>query len=512
MNPNDPALVAARPLIVVCVMMATIMQALDTTIANVALPYMQGSLATTLDQINWVLTSYIVAAAIMTPPIGWLTGRFGRKRVMIVSVAGFTIASVLCGLASSIGDMVLFRVLQGIFGAGLVPLSQSIMIDLYPAEQRGSAMAMWGIGVMVGPIVGPTLGGWLTETWDWRWVFLVNVPFGIATLLGLLAFLPESRRNPGLKLDWFGFGLLSLAVGAFQMMLDRGEHLDWFASPEIQIEAALAALALWLFIIHTVTAERPFIDPRMFRDRNLSAGLVFMFAIGIILLATMALITPYLQNLMGYPVLTAGLVLGPRGLGTMLAMAVVGRLVARLDARGLIAFGLALTTIALYEMSGFTPDVSIETVVWTGFLQGLGLGFIFVPLSTISFATLPAQFRTDGAAFLSLVRNLGSSIGISVVIFLLSRNTTVMHAELVGHLTPFSPALSLPAIADALPLGSSAGLAALDQLVTRQAQIIAYADDFWLMTFVTLAAFPLLLLMRRPDRGGGGAPAHAVAD
>jgi DHA2 family multidrug resistance protein len=504
MNPNDPALVAIRPFIVVCVMMATIMQALDTTIANVALPYMQGSLSTTQDQINWVLTSYIVAAAIMTPPVGWLTARFGRRTVLLVSVAGFTTASVLCGIATSIEEMVLFRLLQGVFGAALVPMSQAVMVDLYPIEQRGSAMAMWGVGVMVGPILGPTLGGWLTETWNWRWVFFVNVPFGILTFMGLVAFLPNSQKNTGMKMDWLGFGLLSLAIGAFQMMLDRGEQLDWFASTEVTIEAVLAGLALYLFIVHTATAEKPFINPRIFADRNLSAGLVFMFVIGIVLLATIALITPYLQNLMGYPVMTAGMVLGPRGIGTMIAMALVGRLMSRLDPRLLIGFGLSLTTIALWEMSGFTPDVSVSTIVWTGAVQGLGLGFVFVPLSTISFATLAPQFRTDGAAFLSLVRNLGSAIGISVVIFLLSHNTVVMHADLVAHLTPFNTTLFLPNVQQVFPTDTTAGLALLDATVTRQAQIIAYANDFYLMAFITLAAFPLLLIMRPPRRAPAG--------
>ncbi|MBN9265121.1 MAG: DHA2 family efflux MFS transporter permease subunit, partial [Hyphomicrobium sp.] len=390
-----------RALLTVCVMLATIMQALDTTIANVALPYMQGSLSATLDQVNWVLTSYIVAAAIAMPVTGFLVARYGRKAVFLGAVAGFTVASVLCGIAASLEQMVLFRLLQGIFGAPLVPMSQSVLLDSYPKEQHGSAMAIWGVGVMVGPILGPTLGGYLTDTYNWRWVFYINLPVGILTFVGLSAYLSDSARRT-VNFDWFGFLALSIAIGSFQMMLDRGEQLDWFSSPEIVIEFVVAGLALYMFLVHTFTAEEPFIDPRMFNDRNFSLGLALIFMVGIILLATLALLTPYLQNLMGYPVLTAGMVLAPRGMGTMVAMMLVGRLINRVDARLLVLLGLGLTAYVLWEMSAYTPSVSQRTLVIQGVLQGLGLGFMFVPLSTIAFATLPAKYRTEGTALFSL--------------------------------------------------------------------------------------------------------------
>src|SRR5919206_131522 len=496
-----------RGVLTLCVMLATIMQALDTTIANVALPYMMGSLSATLDQINWVLTSYIVAAAIMTPVTGFLTARFGRKRVFLVTVAGFTGASVLCGIAGSLEQMVLFRLLQGVFGAPLVPLSQSVLLDSYPKEKHGSAMALWGIGVMVGPILGPTLGGWLTEYYNWRWVFYINLPVGILTFLGLSAFLSESVRNIELSFDWFGFLMLSLCIGSLQMMLDRGEQLDWFGSREIVLEAALAGLAFYMFLVHTFTSERPFISPAMFRDRNFAVGLFFIFIVGIILLATLALLTPYLQNLMGYPVLTAGTVLAPRGIGTMVAMMIVGRLIARVDPRLLVLFGLVLTAAVLWEMTGFTPDVSKWTLIRTGIVQGLGLGFMFVPLSTITFATLAPAYRTQGTALFSLMRNLGSSIGISFVTFLLGRNTQVMHADLAAHVTPFNQALHLPGVARIWDLGSAAGRAALNGEITRQATIVAYVDDFKLMMIVALAAMPLIFLLRKAKPQGDS---HAV--
>lgn len=492
----EPRPVEHRALLTICVMLATIMQALDTTIANVALPYMQGSLSATLDQINWVLTSYIVAAAIMMPVTGFLVARFGRKNVFLVSVAGFTTASVLCGMAASIEQMVLFRLLQGVFGAPLVPMSQSVLLDSYPREQHGSAMAMWGVGVMVGPILGPTLGGYLTEVYNWRWVFYINLPIGILTFFGLSAYLSESPVRH-LKFDWFGFLALSVAIGSFQMMLDRGEQLDWFSSTEIVLELVLAGLALYLFLVHTFTAEEPFIDPRMFKDRNFSLGLMFIFMVGIILLATLALLTPYLQNLMGYPVLTAGLVLAPRGIGTMVAMMAVGRLINIVDARMLVLTGLLLTAYVLWEMTGYTPDVSQQTLVIQGVLQGMGLGFMFVPLSTIAFATLPPKYRTEGTALFSLMRNIGSSIGISLVIFLLTRNTQVMHAALSEHATPFNQALRDPAISHIWNMATVAGRTALNGELTRQATIVAYANDFKLMMIIALVFVPFIFLLRR---------------
>jgi DHA2 family multidrug resistance protein len=492
-------------------MLATIMQALDTTIANVALPYMQGSLAASQDQINWVLTSYIVAAAIMTPPTGFLAGRFGRKRLFLISVAGFTAASMLCGMAQSLEQIVLFRLLQGMFGAALVPLSQAVLLDTYPKERQGSAMAIWGMGIMVGPILGPTLGGWLTENYNWRWVFYINLPVGLLAFAGIVAFLSETARNRVAKLDWFGFGTLSLAIGALQLFLDRGEQLDWFGSTEIIAEAVVAGTAFYLFLVHTFTAERPFVSPRLFRDRNFTAGIVFIFVVGIILLATLALLTPFLQSLMGYPVVTAGLVMGPRGIGTMLAMMVVGRLVNRVDTRALIFFGLALTAIALWEMTGWTPDVSQWTIMRVGFVQGAGLGFIFVPLSTITFATLSPQDRTEATGLYNLSRNIGSSIGISVVSALLVNNTQANHAEIVQHVTPFNRLFHDPAVATFWNPLTAAGRAALDAEVTRQATTIAFLDDFKLMMIIAIVSMPLLLLLRKPRSGGGHGAGHAAA-
>ncbi|HZS83223.1 MAG TPA: MDR family MFS transporter [Stellaceae bacterium] len=504
------AMPSNRAAITVCIMLATIMQALDTTIANVALPYMQGSLSASQDQVNWVLTSYIVAAAIMTPPTGWLAGRFGRKRLFLASVAGFTSASMLCGMAQSLAEIVLFRFLQGCFGAALVPLSQATLLDTYPRERQGAAMAIWGMGIMVGPILGPTLGGWLTQNYDWRWVFYINLPVGVLAFLGIGAFLAETRRDRAAKLDWFGFGTLSLAIAALQLLLDRGEELDWFGSGEILLEAVVSGAAFYLFLVHTFTTQRPFVNPRLFRDRNFATGMLFIFLVGIILLATLALLAPYLQDLMGYPVVTAGIVMGPRGIGTMLAMMIVGRLIGRVDTRLLILFGLALTAWALYDMTGWTPAISEWEVVRTGFVQGAGLGFIFVPLSTVTFSTLPAASRTEATGLYNLARNIGSSIGISAVSSLLVAEMQANHAAIVQHVTPFNRLFAAPAIAHFWSPVTAAGRAALDAQITSQATTIAYIDDFKLMMVIALIAMPMVLLLKKPARDPG--PAALAAD
>jgi DHA2 family multidrug resistance protein len=501
-----------RGFVTLAVMLATIMQALDMTIANVALPHMQGSMGATQDQISWVLTSYIVAAAIFMPLTGFVSARFGRKRIFMWSVAGFTVASMLCGAAQSLDEMVLFRLLQGVFGASLVPLSQAVLLDTYPRERHGSAMAMWGVGVMVGPILGPTLGGWLTEYYNWRWVFYINIPFGLLAWFGLAAYVRETPIDRSRRFDLLGFALLSLGLGALQMMLDRGQTLDWFSSPEVVTEATLAGLALYLFVAHIFTHEHPFIEPGLFADRNFSVGLLFIFIIGIILLATMALLPPFMQDLMGYPVLDVGYLLAPRGVGTMIAMFTVGKLSGKVDSRHLIFLGLVLTSFSQWELTGFTTDSSGWDIVRTGITQGLGLGFIFVPLSTITFATLAPHYRNEGTALFSLMRNIGSSIGISVVVTYLAQRIQANHAAFADHINPFNFALGQATGAGVYDLTSPQGLAALNGEVTRQAATLAYLQDFRLMMWITLAAIPLIFLLRAPAKKAAAVELQAAID
>jgi MFS transporter, DHA2 family, multidrug resistance protein len=497
-----------RAAITVCVILATLMQALDTTIANVALPYMQGSVAASQDEIDWVLTSYIVAAAIMTPTTGYLAGRFGLKQLFLGSVAGFTAASMLCGMAQTLTQIVLFRTLQGVFGAALVPLSQTVLLNINPRERQGSAMALWGVAVMAGPVLGPVLGGWLTANYSWRYVFYINLPIGILCLLGMVAFLSETSRNQAAKLDWFGFGTLGLALGSLQIMIDRGEELDWFSSGEICIEAIVAASAFYLFLVHTFTTKEPFVRPSLFRDRNFAAGMIFVTIVGLTYYASLALQPPFLQDLMNYPVVTAGFVMGPRGIGTMGAMLVVGRLIGRVDIRLLLGFGLAITAWSFYAMTGWTPDISQFTIISVGVIQGIGLGFLFVPLSVVTLSTLPSELRAEGAGLYSLSRNIGSSVGISVVAALLTRNTQINHAEIVQHVTPVNRMFGMPAVMQFWNPVTAAGRAALDAMITDQAQIIAYIDDYKLLMIATIAALPLLIVFRRAS--AGASPGHAV--
>jgi MFS transporter, DHA2 family, multidrug resistance protein len=509
-NSSTPAPVANRGWITISIMLATFMQGVDTTIANVALPHMQGSMSAAQDQIAWVVTSYIVAAAIMTPLTGWLANRFGVKYVFLISVVGFTVASALCGAAASLAQLVLYRLLQGVCGAALVPLSQAVLLQINPPERHARAMAVWGIGVILGPIIGPALGGWLTDNYDWRWVFYINVPVGMLSVLGIALFIRHARHGRREAFDWFGFVTLSLAIGALQMLLDRGELKDWFGSTEIWIEATVAGLSFYLFVVHTATAgDRSFLNRELLRDGNCMVGTVMMFLIGIPLYGTMTLLPTMLQDLMNYPVMTTGLVTAPRGLGTLIAMILIARLANRVDTRLVIVLGLLLAAVSMWQMTGFSLAMGMSPVISTGVLQGLGLGFVFTPLSIITFSTLPRHLLTQGTAIFSLVRNVGGSIGISIVEALLDQNTQIVHSRLVEGLRPDNPLAQAPRLGPLYSLTTPSGIAALNAEATRQAAMVAYIDDFLLMMALVVVALPLILFLRKPRGVAGGAAAPA---
>ncbi len=497
--PDADAHVPHRALITLCVMMATLMQVLDAAIANVALPYMQGSLSANQDEVTWVLTSYVIAAAIMTAPVGWMAVRFGRKQLFITCIIGFTIASMLCGAAESLTQMVGFRILQGMCGAALVPLSQATMLDIYPFHRRAHAMAIFSSGVMLGPIMGPTLGGYLTDLYNWRFVFYVNLPFGVLSALGLAIFMPRAPIRPELRFDWRGFTMLAVGVGALQMLLDRGQVLDWFSSTEIIVEAVLAGLGLYLFLIHMLTAKRRFLNPAVFRDRNFIASALMSLFISMVMLSTSALLAPYLQDLAGYPVYTAGIALAPRGFGTMVAMFVASRLADYVDQRKIMAGGLLVLGFALDEMSHWTPDVTQAQMMLTLVVQGLALGLIFNPMTVVAFVSLPASLRGDATALQALFRNLGQAVGVSVTTLVLTRSMQAAHADISAGITPFNRLLQgTSAVARLWNPYTPSGEAALDSEITRQAQIIAYNNDFHMMAFAVVPPLLLLLLLRRP--------------
>ena len=498
-----------RLLVTIAVMLAVLIQVLDTTIANVALPHMQASLGATQESINWVLTSYIVASAIALPISGWLADKVGRKRLLFWSVVGFTIASFLCAVAQSLPEMVGFRILQGISGAFLVPLSQATLFDINPPERHARAMALFGGGIMIGPILGPVLGGWLTDSFDWRWVFLVNIPVGSLAALMILRFMPKSPKSEH-KFDLLGFALLGLALGGLQLMLDRGQHEDWFDSFEIWIEAGIFVAAGWMFLVHTLTAKRPIFDRSMFADRNFALGLMFMMVTGVLLLAGLALLPPLLQHLYGYSVYQSGIMTAPRGVGTLISMLLAGRLVGKVDLRILVAAGLGLMGWSLHMMTGFAIDMGSGPVVWSGLIQGLGLGLVFVTMQSLAFATLEPKMRTHAASLLNLSRNIGGSIGISLVTTLLARNMQIAHSDMVGHVTDqVIPTISGGIVAQ-FGLPASSALALVDAEVSRQAAFIAYIDDFWIMMWLTFAAIPLVLLLRPAKPAPKGEPAMAM--
>ncbi|HVC57402.1 MAG TPA: DHA2 family efflux MFS transporter permease subunit [Stellaceae bacterium] len=502
--------VANRGMITVSIMLANIMQGLDNTILNVALPHIQGSLSASQDQVAWVLTSYIVCSAIMMPLTGWLAGRFGIKYIFLVSVIGFTIASALCGIATSLSELVLFRALQGVAGAGLIPLSQATLLRINPPEQHGNAMAVFGMGTIFGPIMGPALGGWLTQDYSWRWAFYINLPVGLMCTLGILIFIRANRNVHREAFDFVGFITLSLAIGAMQLMLDRGELKDWFHSTEIWIEMAVAGLGFYLFTVHTVTTgERSFLNRQLLKSPNFVAGTLLMFCVGLIMSGTSALLPTMLQHLMNYPALLTGLVSVPRGLGVMAAMFLVGRLINRVDNRLIILAGFLLTAASMWQMTGFSLQMGPSLVIISGLIQGFGLGCTFVPLNIIALSTLPRHILTQGTAIRSLMRNLGGSVGISVLVATLAENTQTVHARLVEPLRPDNPLLHAPYLPAPFSLVTPSGIAALNAEVTRQAAMVAYIDDFRLMMLIVLVSLPLLLLLRETRRSA--APPIAAA-
>lgn len=491
------------PLMIVGVMAASLLQILDTTIANVALPHMQSSLGATVDTITWVLTSYIIASAVALPITGWLADRIGARRLFILSVAGFITASMLCGIAQNLEEMVIFRALQGVAGAFIAPLSQSFMLDATRPSRHPQIMAIWGMGIMIGPILGPILGGWLTETANWRWVFYVNLPVGVLSLAALIAFLPH-RPQRARRFDVTGFVLLALALAAFQLLLDRGAQEDWLASTEIWVYLLVTLSATWMVVIHFITARAPMFERSLFADRNFAIALGFMIVIGIVMFAVMALLPPMLQNLFGYGVIDTGIVLMPRGVGILVSMQVSGWLMRRgFDARPVVASGFLVCALSLWQMAHWSLDVDEMHVIVSGLLQGLGMGLVFIPLQVSAFATLSPALRTDGSSLLNLFRSLGASAGISWMTVLLARNIQTSHADLGSHVTAATGSIVDFSTIDRFQALGDVAVSLIDAEVNRQAAMIAYVDDFWLMMWITLAAAPLTVLMRKNARPAG---------
>lgn len=487
-----------RRLIVMFAMAAAIMNQIDTTIANVALPHMQGTTSASREQIAWVLTSYIIALAIATPLTGWLADRFGRRRVMLISIAAFTASSLLCGIATNLDELVLFRLLQGFSGSALVPLSQALLLDIYPPEEHGQAMSVFGLAAILGPLAGPILGGWLTENLSWHWVFLINLPIGLFAFLGLSAVMPEARADAHRRFDLLGFTLLAVAIGTFQLMMDRGQLQDWFQSTEIWIEATVAGVALYLFVVHVLTAEHPFIRLGIFTDRNYVISTLIGFFLGIMIYGVLSLLPPMLSGLFGEPIITIGLVTAPRGLGTFTTTMILGVIIRRVDGRLLVFTGLGLSALSALMLSRLSLAADDWPIMLSGYVNGMGSSMIFVPLSAIAFATLPRELRNEGAAVGTLVRYIGSAVGISVLQSLTYRNEAIVQSRLTEGVRPDNPAVAagMPGLDFSLP----DSLAALNGEIVRQATMVSYVDAFWLLFLVGAAAMPLAFLMKTTKR------------
>jgi len=485
---NNPS-----PLLMVSVMLAAIMYAMDTTIANIVLPQMQGSLQASQDQIAWVITSYIVVSAICTPLLSPLAERFSTARVLQLSVALFTVSSLLCGMSQTLPEMVGSRMLQGASGAALVPLTQAILLHSYPRERHAMVLAVWGVGVMLGPIVGPTLGGYLTDEFNWRWVFFINLPVGLLAFLGIAATISRERTETPRPFDSLGYLLIALSIGAFQLLLDRGNIKDWFSSTEIIVEAALAALCLYMFIVHSLTTRHPFFSPALFRDRNFVLGTILIGLVLIAIYANMVLMPLFLQQIRGYSVFDAGILLAPRGAGMALTSILAGRFLRHFEARWFVITGLGFVGASAWWISQFNFDVSGSAVVMTGMLQGMGIGFITVPLMTITFATLDPAIRTEATVLYAMLRNIGGGIGVSVAITILTRSSQANHARLVEFMSVFDT--EKWRLVHAL-FGSRAEAIVASE-ISRQAAMIAYINDFTVLLILTLGGIPLVLLMRR---------------
>jgi DHA2 family multidrug resistance protein len=506
-------------IVAIAVMSATFMEVLDTTVVNVSLPHIAGDLSATIDESTWALTSYLVANAIVLPLAGWLSHRFGRKRLLMLSVGGFTLASLLCGLAPSLPLLILFRVIQGTTGGALQPLSQAVLLEAFPPEQRGKAMGFWGLGIVVAPIFGPVLGGWLTDSYSWRWVFYINLPVGLAALAMVNAFVfdPAYIGKRGERVDWTGIGLLTLGIGALQIFLDKGQEDDWFASQLMTTLAVVSAVALAVFLAHELRVEHPVVDLRVFRLRTYSAGVFLITMVGFVLYGSLVLLPIFLQTLLGYPSLQAGIALSPRGMGSFLAMPVVGLILGRVDARRLLALGLVGGSVTLFWLGGLNLQAGYWDVFWPQFVQGISLALLFVPLTTITMDPIPRESMGNATSIFNLMRNIGGSLGIAVATTLLARRQQLHTSVLGAHVDPYSP--QARALLDQLRaafMARGADLAtATDQaraaafgLVQRHAAMLSFTDAFRLMALLFASLLPLLFLMRTPRAGRGPAALH----
>jgi DHA2 family multidrug resistance protein len=510
----NPWIVAAS------VMLATFMEVLDTSVANVALPHISGNLSATNEEATWVLTSYLVSNAIVLPATNWLSRYFGRKRFLIACIVIFTLASALCGAATSLSMLIFARVLQGAGGGALQPIAQSVLLESFPPEKRGQAMAVYGLGIVVAPIIGPTLGGWITDNYSWRWIFYINVPVGALAIFMANAFVEDPpymrAQKPG-RIDYIGFGLMALGLASLQLVLDMGQQEDWFESAFIFRATAVGVAALVAFIVWELRSDEPIVNLRVLKNRNFAIGTMLITVMGVVLYGSIALLPLFLQTLMGYPATASGMAVSPRGFGSILSMLIVGRLVGRVDGRWLIMFGFAVLAYSTYMLAGLNLDIAMSNVVWPNIISGCAMGFIFVPLTTMAMGTLPNEQVGNASGVYNLMRNTGGSIGIAAVTTLLARGAQAHQSAIASHLTPYDPAFQerLHQIAAAIGLRGGGGgamqqaLASVYGVVLRQSMLMSFIDNFRLLAFMCLLCVPAALLFKKVRaRGGPSVAAH----
>jgi MFS transporter, DHA2 family, multidrug resistance protein len=505
-------------IVAVSVMLGTFMEVLDTTVVNVSLPHIAGNVGATVDEATWVLTSYLVANAIVLPMTGWLSNQFGRKRILLTSIVGFTTASVLCGMAPTLPFLIFFRVIQGATGGGLQPLSQAIMLEAFPPEDRGKAMAFWGLGIVVAPMLGPVLGGWITDNYSWRWIFYLNLPVGLgAVIMSKMFIFDPGYIGRKTRVDWWGIGFLALGIGALQIMMDKGQEEDWFSSDFIRVLAIMMVVGLVLFVIRELLVRHPIVDLRVFKVRTYATGVFLMSVLGFVLYGSIVLVPIFLQTLLGYPALQAGWAMLPRGLGAFIAMPFVGVLMSKMEPRKLLLVGFLVAAYSMWDLGRINLNAGYWDVFWPQFIQGVGMGFLFVPLTTVTHDPIPKERMGNATSVFNLMRNIGGSLGIAMVTTYVARHTQTNTNILGANVTPFSPSaqqMIQAARAGFMAKGMDAytatrqAYAALFGMVQQHASMVSFVSAFRLLGIMFVCVVPLILLMKKPRHKAGPAPMH----
>lgn len=487
-------------IITISLILAPLIQVFDTSLMSVSLKQMQGTLSATQDQMAWVLTSYLIALAVMTPLWGAISPMFGRKRLLLISIVGFMVFSLACGTSTSLTEILVYRFLQGVFGAALIPLSQSALLSIYKREEFSIAMGWWGVGIMFGPVFGPTLGGYITEYFNWRWAFYLNVPIGVMAFIMISIMVPRQGQQKAKPFNYLGFAALGIAVACIQFILDRGERLDWYSSSTIILLTLTGCAALWVFIVDSISSSNPLVDPSLFRDKNYMSGIVLRVLFGVFLFGSLVLVPPWLQNQGGYPLVDSGVVMAWRGAGSMCSALIIGRILQFIDPRKVIFAGMALSAITMWQLGSFTEDIDKTYVYVINFVQGIALSSFIIPVNSIAFSTLTSGQRDIGTSFYSLLNNIGRSLGIALLASYLVRNTQQNHSILRDHVTVFNDAIRHSLVPDAWDVTTTAGLSAIHRVVNQQAELIAYINDFRLLAVIIILCMPVVLLMRNPHQ------------